>query len=620
MHHAGVPHSAILTARVLADIEGYALVKKKQLARKTRLYIRVHGGVLSAAVNPKASISWDVNLIGSKIQSSGKRNLTIALKSGVFLYITLAATSSGLEQWLDTLHTSSSRRLEDCFEVGEKVGDGAYATVRKGREKASGDMVAIKTIVKRQFDATMARELDRELLATTSLQTPGIIRTRAVYNTQDKVHLVMDLMAGGTLKERVQANGGLVSESIAAPIVEETLRTLAHLHRVGVVHRDVKLENILCDTPSLPSKRTLLCDFGYVNFLQPGAETLRSLVGTPVYVAPEIIARADYGAGVDIFAVGVMLFRMVSGSYPFDGGDDDEKTMQLIAGGNLQFPGNKWRTVSTPCRLLVRGLLQRSPRLRLSAEGALHHDWFVQQLPAVAKVTPRKPQPSCPMPGTVKPVKVFAHVPSNVQNVENIKTITERRDAKVSEMYRSNMVDKPGNRGLAICTKPRNMTQLRVVVCMIIFKTRLELSAGLRRPLPKSKPLDPTAHPVQYAPLTMAENLQTSDVSTVTGPSTIQSLSALDLPAASRLENPAETGQADGDSSTPMESSIISSGPDMPSGVPDRLQLPVKETGTNRRDKVRIRTATLGRFLSMRGEGRRFPSFRSAASQSPLPR
>jgi calcium/calmodulin-dependent protein kinase I len=630
MHHAGAPFSPILTARVLADIEGFALVKKKQLARKSRLYIRVHGGVLSAHVNAKASTSWDVNLIGSKIQSSGRRSFSISLKSGVSLYITLvlAGASNTLDEWLEVLGVSSTRRLEDSFEVGEKVGDGAYATVRKGREKASGDMVAIKTIVKRQFDATMARELDRELLATTSLQTPGIIRTRAVYNTQDKVHLVMDLMAGGTLKERVQANGGFVSETIAAPIVEETLRTLAHLHRVGVVHRDVKLENILCDTPSLPSRRTLLCDFGYVNFLQPGAETLRSLVGTPVYVAPEIVARSDYGAAVDVFAVGVMLFRMVSGSYPYDGGDDDEKTMQLIAEGNLQFPGNKWRSISTSCKLLVRGMLQKSSRLRLSAEGALHHDWFTQHLPVTSTTKPGyKISPTDNVtvaPSLPKPVNISGLSPSDAQNAENTRAINERMENRVWEMYRSNMIDREGtkHRGIPVYLKPRNMTRLRVLVCMIVFKTRLELTAGLRRPLAKSKPLDPGAHPVQYAPLSTTEMLQTSDLSTTTGPSTIQSLSALDgLPPAQTVL-PASTADARArtqnreTNNVDLEHSIISSGPEQPSGVPDRPENQSKDVNANRRGKVSNRTTTHGRFLSIRGDGRRFPSFRSTFSHT----
>jgi hypothetical protein len=152
---------------------------------------------------------------------------------------------------------------------------------------------------------------------------------------------------------------------------------------------------------------------------------------------------------------------------------------------------------------------------------------------------------------------------------------------------------------------------------MIVFKTRLELTAGLRRPLPKSKPLDPGAHPVQYAPLSTTEMVQTSDVSTATGPSTIQSLSALDglppaqtplpVPTADARARPLdrETNHVD------LEHSIISSGPEQPSGVPDRLETQNKEASASRRGKVRIRTTTQGRFLSVRGDGRRFLSFRS---------
>lgn len=486
------------------------MFKKKQLARKQQLYVRIFGSVMSVHTKSKAPATWDANLLGCCVRSVGRRSMTLALASGLSVHISIEKSSSSRDEWIRAVQLASSRSLQSTYDLGDKVGDGASAIVRKAVHKQSKNCVAVKTIAKRQFDATMARELDREVLASTKIQIPGMIRTHEVFNTQDKVHLIMDLMVGGTLKDRVQAVGGRVPEAVVCPIIYDTLYTLAHLHRIGVVHRDVKLENVLCQTATLPTPKTLLCDFGYVNFAVPGAEVMRSLVGTPVYVAPEIVNGRAYGAAVDVYAVGVMAYRMISGEYPFDGREDDEKTMELIRQGRLEFNSARWANVSQTCRRFVTALLQPDSRKRLTAAAALEHDWF-HQCGVVAAQNRSFDIENNAKPKTKSPASVIsAASPDDVgtRASELEATFASANQAGDGRYTRTGVGAQGGVNGVRFRRRSiRSYSakeKFRVLTCMIIFKTRLELNAGLRKQL-KASPvkIDPALHPAQHMPIIM---------------------------------------------------------------------------------------------------------------------
>lgn len=536
-----------LTARILSDVEGYAFIKRSKFARKTLLYARVHGGVLSVQTTAKSCVQWDASLLRCTVSSSRAKSFNIHLASGSWIYVTLKEQASRAAQWCRVIEIASGRTLETEYALGEKIGEGSFASVHEAVRKKTGGAVAVKTIVKRQFDIQMSRELDREVLACASLQVPGIVSTLAVFHTQQKVHIVMELMRGGTLKERVQSAGGSVTELILGPILFQTLSTLAILHRVGVAHRDVKLENILCETSTLPTNRTALCDLGYVNFLDPGEETMRSLVGTPVYVAPEIAERKPYGVGVDIWAAGVMAFRMISGEYPYDCGEDDEATMDAIVRGNLKFPSDQWQSVSPECISLIRGLLQPKTNLRLSAVGALQHRFFENvKLPGEIETDGGHKRTNTH--SKAGGIRAFQDGPRAVAEIEPTSTIgattllpmrakSESQSLKMQPVKRANsarisrgdLVTAAGNRlalrlvqtpsasnstsaDVSVVSRGKIRHKFRVSVAMIAFFVRLGVSAKVRRSpgVTDKKKKDRAAdfyqipasvHPCQLAPL-----------------------------------------------------------------------------------------------------------------------
>lgn len=508
-----------LTARVLADVEGTVMLKRKLLGRRQRVYVRIHGGVLSVYGNPKAAVSWDVNLLGCTVRAVRRTSVVIDLASGPAVWLAFCQPSGGgsgaadPETWAAAVRKGATRRLEDTYDLGEMIGEGAYASVRRGRTKESGGPVAVKTIVKRQFDVTMARELDREVLAVASLRIPGVVRTHEVFNTQDKVHLIMDLMPGGTLKERVNEVGGRVTEGVAMPIARATCKALADLHSLGVVHRDVKMENVLCETTSLPTTRTVLCDFGYVNFHEPGAATMRSLVGTPVYVAPEIAERRAYGSAVDVWALGILLYRMVGGRYPYDGGEDNEATMELISKGGLSFAEPEWAQVSPALISLIRGLLQPDPTRRLSAEAALHHRWFSEtkaHLPRSHSPATADPAANSGVTNQIgSPTSIVLDSPSagdtgaSAGVDEKMKNVNQRTVSAVGDRI-AMIVDDCMQQPVAVPSARLHGTRARFrrAVTMLVFCARLSVAARIRPPLPKPSRNAPqipdTVHPTQY--------------------------------------------------------------------------------------------------------------------------
>lgn len=365
-------------SRSKGDVEGNVFTKRKYWAMKSAQFLRVEGAYISAHTSKQnLSVVWDADLAGCTISPALRPNsFIINLRDDSPVWVTLDGKDQSVREWVAVLGKASKINFECDYTLGEQIGEGAFASVHKAVATESGEEVAVKVIVKQQFDNRSARELDREMLACRNLQVPGVVGTRGVYQTQLKVFIVMDLMPGGTLKKVVQNAGNRVGEVAVSQIMHTTLSTLSSMHEAGFVHRDIKLENILCLNDSLPPE-TVICDFGYVQVIHPGAETMRSRVGTTVYVAPEMAGRGQYGAEVDLWAVGVMGYRMICGKYPFGKGcEDDESILECILTTEVSFSEREWVNVSAACKHLIRGLLEKNPAARLTAKAALKHEWM----------------------------------------------------------------------------------------------------------------------------------------------------------------------------------------------------------------------------------------------------
>jgi calcium/calmodulin-dependent protein kinase I len=206
---------------------------------------------------------------------------------------------------------------------------------------------------------------------------PNIVRVEEYYECNGLVFIVMELMEGGELFDRL-----VEVEHYTEKQAVEAFRPLAdairYCHSMGIVHRDLKPENLLYKTKDEDSLLKV-SDFGFSKFLIPKAqEQLFTACGTPTYVAPEIIGNFGYDAKVDCWSLGVILYVMLCGYPPFYAEENNE-LFQLIKDCDYEFHMPYWENISDDAKDLIKKLLIADPKKRLSAEEILKHPWITQQ-------------------------------------------------------------------------------------------------------------------------------------------------------------------------------------------------------------------------------------------------
>lgn len=269
-----------------------------------------------------------------------------------------------------------AQRIENYYNIGEVLGEGAFAKVHIGEDPRTKEQFAIKVIDKKGYDAREMEFILREMRIMMEVVHPHIVDTYDIFESKSLLHLVIEYMRGGELFDII-ADQGHLSEQRASQVVRDIITGVNYLHDTGVVHCDIKPENILCKTREWPLC-VKLCDFGLANFYDSSAHslnTMTAMIGTPGYVAPEIVNREPYGPPVDMWACGVVLYVMLSGRMPFYGRDDVE-CLRRTAAGRYTFPDREWSNVSDDAKSLVKALLQVRPEKRLTAKAALQHKWL----------------------------------------------------------------------------------------------------------------------------------------------------------------------------------------------------------------------------------------------------
>lgn len=255
--------------------------------------------------------------------------------------------------------------LKNAYQLLEEIGRGRFGTIFRAFCPDSDEFVACKIIDKALLtDETDRACLEKEPKIMTLLAPhPNILRIFDVFEDEDSLTIVLELCQSVTLYDRIINR--TVSEPEAASLIKQLLSALSHCHHLGVVHRDIKPENVLFD-----SRNNLkLADFGSAEWLSESG-SMEGVVGTPYYVAPEVLLGRDYDEKVDIWSVGVILYIMLSGIPPFYG-ESATEIFEAVLRGNLRFPTRVFRSVSPAAKDLLRKMICRDASRRLSAEQAL---------------------------------------------------------------------------------------------------------------------------------------------------------------------------------------------------------------------------------------------------------
>jgi calcium-dependent protein kinase len=206
---------------------------------------------------------------------------------------------------------------------------------------------------------------------------PYIVKLYEVWEDDRYIFLVLENCTGGELFNYIVQKKRL-SEREASKIFHQLLTSIYYLHQQGIVHRDLKPENLLFASEPSEGSPIKLCDFGLAKLCGNSAQKMTSKIGTPFYIAPEILSDGGYGASCDIWSCGVILYILLSGFPPFYGRTEN-LIFQKIRSGTYDFNRQEWSSVSESAKNLIRNLLVVNPENRYSMEQALAHPWLSSQ-------------------------------------------------------------------------------------------------------------------------------------------------------------------------------------------------------------------------------------------------
>lgn len=374
-------------------IHGWALFRARGAHLAQRRYLRLIHYTLTvfdaADEHSDLQLFEDV-LVGADVTwQSRRREIFIRFPSDrVFVQL---RTDKEFEAWR-TGFVDAARVAMSYYKLvpSRRLGSGAFSTVFFGFDRDDGHHVAIKVVDKTRCSRAELAYAETEARMMAFVRHGTIVQCRDIFDAPDKMYVVMEYMSGGTLEHRLNSMpvaARQLSEKTTATIMSLLLDALAYLEAEGVCHRDVKPENILLSTlpnDALWPTSARLSDFGLAAFFTPDSK-LTDIVGTPNYVAPEVVSRdfennerVGYGPAVDVWAAGILMHWMLTGGkLPFDGADS-AAIFRAVRAAKLDLSDAKWNNVSDDAKSLLRGLLHPKAATRLRASAACTHPFLTR--------------------------------------------------------------------------------------------------------------------------------------------------------------------------------------------------------------------------------------------------
>mmetsp|Transcript_40427 Transcript_40427/g.114482 ORF Transcript_40427/g.114482 Transcript_40427/m.114482 type:complete len:354 (-) Transcript_40427:235-1296(-) len=322
---------------------------------------------------PGCDMSTGVNVTATIRMGAGKASAALA-----------TCVSSTSEQAVN-----APERLREMYQIGRVIGSGAFSTVRLAVERETGKEWACKILhlaphggSPERGESTLQEVINEIQVMKAIGRHPSFVYLKDHFVEGSKVYLIMELLRGGELLYAVADRGSLPEED-AKEIISTVLRGIKHMRDRGIVHRDLKLENLLLVDPDCVSC-VKIADFG-LSSVMSAHSAMVTVCGTPMYVSPEALKVVNskaksYGPECDLWACGIIMFIILSGYPPFADGtsycDNCTSLFERIQRGEYNVKDPAWDLISADARDLVSRLLEKSPRKRITAPEALDHHWF----------------------------------------------------------------------------------------------------------------------------------------------------------------------------------------------------------------------------------------------------
>ncbi|XP_022804611.1 calcium/calmodulin-dependent protein kinase type 1-like isoform X1 [Stylophora pistillata] len=262
-------------------------------------------------------------------------------------------------------------KITKKYTFHDVLGTGAFSEVVRAEEKATGNLYAVKCITKRKLSGK-EEAVENEIAILKKVNHPNIIRLWEIFDNKTHLYLVMDLVQGGELFDRIVEKGSY-TEQDASDLIKQILEAVDYLHSQGIVHRDLKPENLLYFSPEDNSK-IMISDFG-LSKTEEDDSMMATACGTPGYVAPEVLKQKPYGKAVDCWAVGVICYILLCGYPPFYD-ESDANLFGQIMRGDYEFDSPYWDDISDSAKNFITYLLQIDPKKRYTCRQALNHPWI----------------------------------------------------------------------------------------------------------------------------------------------------------------------------------------------------------------------------------------------------
>ncbi|EXJ81169.1 CAMK/CAMKL/GIN4 protein kinase [Capronia epimyces CBS 606.96] len=347
------------------------------------------------------------------------------------------------------------------WQLGKTLGKGATGRVRLAKHAMTGQVAAVKIVSKKSAalvqSASMARMdnedssamiaagprtmpfgIEREVVIMKLIEHPNIINLYDIWENRGELYLVLEYVSGGELFDYVSSNGALPEEE-AARLYRQIIAGLSYCHSFNICHRDLKPENILLDA----QRNIKLADFGMAA-LQPDGTWLNTSCGSPHYAAPEIIQGERYrGDKADIWSTGIILFAMLNGFLPFDGGTLPN-TLRLVKKGEYYLPPS----LSIEAADLIQRILQKRPEKRISMEQIWSHPLLCKYEKYHASLVAPEPLVSAARPVIVgKQVRrISRRADIDPEILRNLATLWHGE--KVEELVKRLMSEEPSHEKL----------------------------------------------------------------------------------------------------------------------------------------------------------------------------